>query len=330
MSVCNIYKKLFGDDGKQNSFYCFTEYSDALAGVITDDDHVKVTPSKYILLNLEVTDALANFLQNKYDNITCILRDTKDKGYKDYYLGTLLNIMREYDVWTEGTSESAPVCVGDIDIVSTNTIDGSNYTEWMVNVGPTDKKNYNISLNFSKESVVDKNQYIRGYESEASRASGVAEYGYISSANGEDLYTCTMTPTTTDETEFQFDCVLILMDMEVGGVTYSNIPMGIYVMPDKITKKISDSTIYGQGTSWGLKVAMRFANTVDGSNAISIEEDDQCHFLACIDRLNDTIDMMNAMTKKFNDFYNYTRSLVWEGQPVQAEPKNWVEFNNKK
>lgn len=329
MSVCNIYKKLFGDDGKQNTFYCFSEYSDALAGVITDDEHVKVTPSKYVLLNLDNTEVLGNYLQNKYDNLTCVIRDDKKDNARSYlstYLGTLIYIMRDTDIWTDDTT----VCSGDIDIISTNTIDGCNYTEWMVSVGPTDKRNYELMYVTRKERLTDTETYIRGYASEASRASGIAEYGYESYVNSTDLYTYKMDQVTPpDETEFEFNCVLILMDMEIGGVTYPNIPMGIYVMPDTVTKKISDSTIYGQGTSWGLKVAMRFANTVDGNNSISIEEDDQCHFLACIDRLNDTIDTMNAMTKKFNDFYNYARSLVWEGQSVQAEPKTWVEFTNR-
>lgn len=328
MSVCNIYKKLFGEDGNNNTFYCFTEYSDSLVGVITDDGHVSVTPTKYVLLNLKTTTGLPSMLQNYYDNMTCVVRDDYDHGsdYVSGYLGSLIN-----KLGTGGyISTSDNVCAGDIDIVSTTRIDGCNYTEWMVLVGPTDTRSYKFTLGTDSTLITDSETYIRGYKSDTSRASGVAEYGYTSQANNASLYDCSITQTAApSETSFQFNCVLVLMDVTIGEVVYSNMPMGIYIAKDQITKKISDSTIYGQGTSWGLKVAMRFANTVDGGNEIVFEEDDQCHFLACIDRMNDTIDTMIAMTNKFNDFYNYVRSLVWEGQSVQSEPKNWAEFNNK-
>ncbi len=313
MSVCNLYKKLW--DNETNTFYCFTEYSDALAGVITNDGGVKVDPSRFLLLNIKGLDdeakqtELGKLLQNYYDNATCVLRDDSSANYRYMYLGGLMKKLE-----TSGfidTISGSKYAGGDIDIVSTRTVDGCAYTEWMCYVTPTTKRQFTVTIySTTKKTITDTKTNIRGYEN----SSIDTPYGLTSDANGAEFYQTSVTDTgsgVSGETAFDFNAVLVLMDITIGSVKRTNVPMGICLLKNPVTKTISDSTVYGQGTSWGLKVAMRFANTKDGTNSITVEDNGSASFLACIDRLNTAIDTMNAMTAKFAEFYDDVRNLAW-------------------
>lgn len=314
MSVCNLYKKLW--ENETNTFYCFTEYSDSLAGVITDDGGVKVSPSQFLLLNLKGLDTeakqteLGKLLQNYYDNATCVLRDdTSVSRPADLHLGGLMKKL-EASGFID-TVSGAKYAGGKIDIVSTQTFDGCAYTEWMCYVTPTATRQFTVDIDTTtKKTITDTNTNIRGYKN----SSIDTPYGLTSDTNGAEFYKATVTNTesgVTGETSFDFNAVLVLMDITIGSVTYTNVPMGICLLKNTVTKTISDSTVYGQGTTWGLKVAMRFANTKDGTNSIIVEDSKESNFLACIDRLNTAIDTMNAMTAKFAEFYNDVRNLAW-------------------
>lgn len=309
MSVCNLYKKLW--ENETNTFYCFTEYSDSLAGVITNDGGVSVDPKRFLLLNIKGLDTeakqteLGKLLQNYYDNSTCVMRDDNSTWRKGY-LGGLLNKLK-----TDGFIDldtDTRFAIDDIDIISTRSVDGCTYTEWMCYVKPDKKRTYKIELRNLSKTITDSKTNIRGYEG----SSIDTPYGLTSESNGATFYMTTITETTApSETTFDFNAVLVLMDITIGNVKYENVPMGICLLKNTVTKTISDNTIYGQGTSWGLKVAMRFANTKDGTNSIVVEDSDSVNFLACIDRLNTAIDTMNAMTTKFAEFYDDIRTLAW-------------------
>lgn len=335
MSVCNLFRAM--GENERSIFYTFSEYTNDLADAVNKESDIR--PSGFICLNIDSSkfDDLTDGLQNYYENLQCrerteSLSDTKGDiyKYKEYLLGGLLEMLK--DGTPSGGSTlygpyltSSNVYKGSIDIVGSDIKDGMKYHEIICYLEPTSKLNKTINVNDDdKIAVTNTDTYLQGYHGDSSRntawtTSGMCTFkkfnpnSYASSDN------------------FTFNAIIVLYRYN----DIDDIPLGIYLTKDPVTKVVSSSDIYDQGTSYALRICMRFASTADSSaslpNNVSTSTEDYTaaivRDLQLIDRMNLTIDRFNEMSVKFNDYFNSTQQLVRAYNEATRNVIAWRELS---
>ena len=320
MSVCNIYKS----QGNKPVFYTFSEYMNDLVVNINNDGMSVAQPSRFLCLKLN-KDKIKDinvFLQNYYEDACCTLRDKNVADYRKYLLGGLIDGLIKKGFINE--SDINNIACEDIDLFGDGTIDGMKYDEIICYLNPSTSNNRSLILdeddtvNIGKIITIE-NPYIAGYSRPDDRIEGI---DYISQLTGSDKFPlCTISDpnsNSANKPSFEFNAVIVLYDITLGKDDNSpikNIPLGIYINPNPITKYINDNNIYNQGTSYALRIAMRFATTYDGNiyvedtNAYD-ETRDISSLVSVADRLSKTIDQMFEMTRKFNESTETTRDML--------------------
>lgn len=134
-------------------------------------------------------------------------------------------------------------------------------------------------------------QYIEGYSSDDVGFTGLldieipsgTQYTYDETVCFWDENKQDLEVKTLDDNSFKFNTVIVLYDIYYNVdnedyVKYKDIPLGLYItgtinndgsVTNEITKYVGNSDIYGAGTSYGLRIATRFAAT---PNATTIKE----------------------------------------------------------
>ena len=217
------------------------------------------------------------------------------------------------------------------------------YDEILCYLNPSTSNNYSLNLDEADARIINKSstpenpQYIAGYSREADRIEGI---DYVSLLNNDKFPLCTIgdpNSNSSNITSFEFNAIIVLYDVTLGKEDNSpieNIPLGIYINPNTITKYVNNNDIYNQGTSYALRIAMRFATTYDGSIYIEDtntydETRDISSLVSVADRLSKTIDQMFEMTRKFNDYTNATRDILTAIRN-SASTSNWKSYGDSK
>ena len=337
MSVCNIYKS----QGNKPVFYTFSEYMNDLVVNINNDGMSIARPSRFLCIKLKSIENINKFLQNYYEDACCTLRDTNVENYRKYLLGGLIRGLKE-----KGFIDAADinnVACEDIDLFGDGTIDGMKYDEILCYLNPSTSNNRSLNLDEADVRIINKSstpgnpQYITGYGRPADRIEGI---DYVSQLNNDKFPLCTIgnpNSNSANVTSFEFNAVIVLYDITLGkddNNPIENIPLGIYINPNTITKYVNNNDIYNQGTSYALRIAMRFATTYDGSiyiedtNAYD-ETRDISSLVSVADRLSRTIDQMFEMTRKFNDYTNATRDMLTSIKN-SASTSSWKSYGDSK
>lgn len=337
MSVCNIYKS----QGNKPVFYTFSEYMNDLVVNINNDGMSIARPSRFLCVKLKSIENINKFLQNYYEDACCTLRDKNVTDYRKYLLGGLIDGLIKKGFINE--SDINNIACEDIDLFGDGTIDGMKYDEILCYLNPSTTNNYSLNLDRDDIKIIDKistpenPQYIAGYSREADRIEGI---DYVSLLNNDKFPLCTIgdpNSNSSNITSFEFNAIVVLYDVTLGKEDNSpieNIPLGIYINPNTITKYVNNNDIYNQGTSYALRIAMRFATTYDGSIYIEDtntydETRDISSLVSVADRLSKTIDQMFEMTRKFNDYTNATRDILTAIRN-SASTSNWKSYGDSK
>ena len=343
MSVCNIYKS----QGNKPVFYTFSEYMNDLVVNINNDGMSVAQPSRFLCLKLdeEKINDINVFLQNYYEDACCTLRDTSVDtnvdNYRKYLLGGLIHgLVSKKFIAADDINK---IACEDIDLFGDGTIDGMKYDEIICYLNPSTSNNRSLILDMDKARTIDKistpenPKYITGYDREADRIEGI---DYVSLLNKDKFPLCTISDPNSGSaniTPFDFNAIIVLYDVTLGKEDNSpieNIPLGIYINPNTITKYVNNNDIYNQGTSYALRIAMRFATTYDGSIYIEDtntydETRDISSLVSVADRLSKTIDQMFEMTRRFNDDTNATRDILTAIRN-SASTSNWKSYGDSK
>ena len=358
MSVCNIYKS----QGNKPVFYTFSAYMHALVVNLNNDGMSIARPSRFLCLKLKSIENINVFLQNYYEDACCTLRDknvdTNVENYRKYLLGGLIHGLynKEFiDTSVHNVNELVNddgsikeidinnIACEDIDLFGDGTIDGMKYDEILCYLNPSTSNNRSLNLDMrdtktvNKSSTPDNLKYIAGYDRPADRIEGI---DYVSLLNNDKFPLCTISDPNSGSaniTSFEFNAIIVLYDVTLGKEDNSpieNIPLGIYINPNTITKYVNNNDIYNQGTSYALRIAMRFATTYDGSIYIedtnAYDETRDISSLASVaDRLSKTIDQMFEMTRKFNDYTNATHDILTAIRN-SASTSNWKSYGDSK
>lgn len=351
MSVCNIYKS----QGNKPVFYTFSEYMNDLVVNINNDGMSVAQPSRFLCLKLN-KDKIKDinvFLQNYYEDACCTLRDQNIDDYRKYLLGGLINgLVSKGFIAADDINN---IACEDIDLFGDGTIDGMKYDEIICYLNPSTSNNRSLNLDTDRVRAIDKSsisadpKYIVGYSREADRIDDIDKGGNIDyksqikqDAEGRwpQFPLCTISDSNSSSANkppFEFNAVIVLYDITLGkddNNPIKNIPLGIYINPNTITKYVNNNVIYNQGTSYALRIAMRFATTYDGSiyvedtNAYD-ETRDINSLVSVADRLSKTIDQMFEMTRKFNDYTNATRDMLTSIKN-SASASSWKSYGDSK
>lgn len=352
MSVCNIYKS----QGNKPVFYTFSEYMNDLVVNINNDGMSIARPSRFLCLKLKSAENINVFLQNYYEDACCALRDknvtnvTNVTDYRKYLLGGLIDGLIKKGFINE--SDINNIACEDIDLFGDGTIDGMKYDEIICYLNPSTSNNRSLNLDRDDIKIIDKistpdnPKYIAGYEREADRIEGIDYVSQLNELDTEGNFNsprfplCTISDPNSNSSNiasFKFNAIIVLYDVTLGKEDNSpieNIPLGIYINPNTITKYVNNNDIYNQGTSYALRIAMRFATTYDGSIYIEDtntydETRDISSLVSVADRLSKTIDQMFEMTRKFNDYTNATRDILTAIRN-SASTSNWKSYGDSK
>lgn len=339
MSVCNIYKS--PGEFTKPVFYTFSEYMNDLVVNINNDGMSIARPSRFLCIKLKSIENINKFLQNYYEDACCTLRDNNVENYRKYLLGGLIRGLIKKGFINE--SDINNIACEDIDLFGDSTIDGMKYDEILCYLNPSTSNNRSLNLDADNVRIIDKistpgnPQYIAGYDREADRIDGI---DYVSQLNNDKFPLCTIgnpNSNSANITSFEFNAIIVLYDITLGkddNDPIENIPLGIYINPNTITKYVNNNNIYNQGTSYALRIAMRFATTYDGSiyiedtNAYD-ETRDISSLVSVADRLSRTIDQMFEMTRKFNDYTNATRDMLTSIKN-SASASSWKSYGDSK
>ena len=299
MAVCNIFNELTKETG---TFLTFSQYMEDLTKHASNNAY-KVIPSKFIALNLNVSEytnnTLPKFFQNHFENGCAVAK--KDLGtnwnskqftnlfWKTLIDGGLITIQNN-------------ICedikyIEDINISSYNVIDEMGYSEIYCHI-PNSAKQQNYNFNISEDcSNFWSGDYIEGYNNdEEYKLDEIISYNiptqFSTELHGE-----------LDSQYFTFNAVLVLYNTE----TDADIPMGIFItglisegkMTNYITKYVDSDN--STGTSYGLRICSRFATSL--SNNIQLSVDGNVDYHSDMSRV---LEEMSKTQKKMDDIINKT------------------------
>lgn len=125
-----------------------------------------------------------------------------------------------------------------------------------------------------------------------------------------------------DDSQFKINAIVVLYDIvkktsDVSSVTiYKNIPLGIYFtgmldensneMTNTITKYVSNDAVYGQGTSYGLRVCTRFLADPNSTATIETATESSTNiseFAPVLEQMADTLTGINDLLDNEDDFH---------------------------
>ena len=350
MSVCNIYKS----QGNKPVFYTFSEYMNDLVVNINNDGMSIARPSRFLCIKLdeEKINGINVFLQNYYEDACCTLRDTSVDtnvdNYRKYLLGGLIHgLINKGFIDADAINN---IACEDIDLFGDGTIDGMKYDEIICYLNPSTSNNRSLILDMDRTRAIDKSsisadpQYIAGYSRGEDRVEGDEFYKSQIKQDAEGGWPqfplCTISDpnsNSANESFFEFNAVIVLYDITLGKDDNSpieNIPLGIYINPNPIIKYVNNNDIYNQGTSYALRIAMRFATTYDGrmfiedTNAYD-ETRDISSLVSVADRLSKAIDQMFEMTRKFNKYTETTSDMI-TAIKNSASTTKWQTYGDNK
>ena len=157
-------------------------------------------------------------------------------------------------------------------------------------------------------SIIEKSDEFISYNPDNTNLCG---YDVEDTVSTPEIYKYNITETTPGSTADynEFNSIIVFFKRD-----NIDIPLGIYILPaddEPIKKYTSAEDAYGQGTSYSLKISMRFASSKLCSTVIPDSTvGDEVSFLSVLDKMNIAIDKMMEMTSKFNDYSNTYREKI--------------------
>lgn len=278
MAICNIFKQLTNTSG---TFLTFSQYLEDMTKHNTLHENYHVVPSKFVCLDIDLNktqldldnESLVLVFQNYFENACAILKGSNSRNYnpndsKNLFWRSLI------DTGIIGTDLTEVKYVGDINIYSYDTVGEMGYSEIYCHI-PNEAQCYRHDLTISGDGLTfASGGYIQGYE-----YSDLGDWGKINNPITYTLYDheFNWNKSVIACDKFNVNAIVVMYDVinkSNNDVLFREIPMGIYFtgciieesngnkyIGNSITKYISNSTIYGAGTSYGLRICSRYINT---------------------------------------------------------------------
>lgn len=345
MSKCNLLQPLRNNTG---NYYLFSQYTEDLTKEYTQKDYYRVVPSYFVVADLNVDKipddkdlniVFGEIFQNYYENACSFLRKKVDNWKPEYANYLLWQTLINFGLINVVESKCDNIKhLGDINIYNNSSKDGVSYNELYCLIDGNAKHGIFSFTKLKQSSIFYPNpsEYIEGFEEERYRYENallsfeVGDYEdsdiiYNSNSKGyrifdsEILYDNEGDKTNVDS--FKFNTIILFYDIYSGtNKLHAGIPMGMYVtgvidnakkvITNSITKYISNDDIYGQGTSYGLRVCSKYLSTQNATVFVdSIAEFDDIYdtYSKLMTNMNESQVLMEQISKeavKYNSQIN--------------------------
>lgn len=331
MAVCNLFKTL---SNKTGNFLLFSQYSEDLTENFLKPSEYHITPSKFIALNINYdkynNSTLPRLFQNFFENGCAYLRSLGNwypwKSRENFW-----RCMEKFGFMTPTNSKCPQIVyVGDINMQSYDTHNGIGYSEIYCYI-PNDASRSTYSFQYSGtfNQLSYPSNYIMGYGESDNVPLGAKitvpeekEYsdGLFYSFNEiKDI--------GKPETFFEFNTIVVLYDIlnssgeviSLGNNKLQDIPLGIYftgtidagTMTNKVTKYVSNDSIFGAGTSYGLRICSRFSSQAQGTKLMSVNSDGTSAGLSeALSEMSETIVKMNEVINNMYVSQSYMKEAL--------------------
>lgn len=340
MAVCNIFNNLIENT---NNFLLFSQYTEDLGKMTTAPALYRVVPSKFLALNIN-TENIAELLMKKYENGCAYIRSnyTPDIfSFVNIAKNLLWNMLFSENILTTEVQDDTPASYipqikycGTIDIQSYEQDSGMGYSEiycWIPNDAM--ETHYECSKIGDSQEIICNDQWLSGFT-----ASDQEKTTIDLSIDNEIIYLPDRQYVMSFENEqsdqglnsvviksnyFEFNSILILYDIEyinsdgIIGKLYTDIPLGLWINENSelIKKFVSNEDIYGQGTSYGLKILSRFTPTPNNDTIknvdIKIENNENlADYSRVMSGFADINTQISSLLKTLYDYYQTPKELL--------------------
>ena len=228
--------------------------------------------------------------------------------------------------------------VGDINMESYDTENGVGYDEIFCYIPNDNKKVLGKIINNTPSTATEleyNKNYIEGYKTNDFVEGSNMVWGGTWRQGQEETYTYDglngyiydySYRTDFDYSEisgdksYSFNTIVPCYDVVTeSGITYENIPMGIYftgciadgVMKHSVTIYTTNEDIYNEGTSYGLRICMRFTPSIFDNASITVTDkqvstlnDVMLEFENTIDKLNEFTSSNTSQLTQIKELYN--------------------------
>lgn len=384
MAICNLFKKLEKHTG---NFLMFSQYIDDLTKMYTQPGQMRVTPTKFIALNIDyktwfekqsndgfsyANELIPTYFQNYFENGCAVVKDylsekikktesneIQAEGWTPNHAKNLFwNAMIDTNIAgnngfihvnKDGDDKyliNEVVYIGDINMQNYNSYDNIGYNEIYCHI-PSEGKKIQFKSNVDYFDVTAEGKepvtftgMIKGYNEQIEGALSMNinnTYTYYFQKSNDALGNLSDEYITDldDEQKFEFNTLVLLYDLSTNNydgseatVEYTNIPMGIYFsgivddegkMTNSTIKYVTNDSIYGAGTSYGVRICNRFIanqnsdyyvdHTYDDLGDYQISNTELLSEVAeTMTRLNDLIDKQHTDLKLVKDLLTEVRA----------------------
>lgn len=276
MAVCNIFNSLSKNTG---TFLTFSQYAESMT-----DTTKKVVPSKFVAININnakidlSNSSIPKTLQDYYENGVAVIKNKGEWKYK-YSKDLFWRTMFDHFIENEDIKY-----IGDINIQSYEEYGGTGYSEIYCYV-PNEAGELECELvpNSTTKTIDTRNKgaHLEGYENQIDTWYNIEQnidYKVTNENSTDDIDGVTNNwydnlkgiYKNTDDAYYTFNTIVVLydvVDIQNNEIIRNNLPMGIYFtgsydepaqeLTNYVTKYISSPEIYGQGTSYGLRICTK-------------------------------------------------------------------------
>lgn len=245
---------------------------------------------------------------------------------------------------------------GDINLQSYTEEDNMGYNEIYCYV-PNDARRheYCVKQQDPGDYVEYDREYIEGYNSDDEGFTGLldikipsnTQYSYGESVSFLDEHDEYLEDVALEDGSFDFNTVIVLYDIYYkvdndNEVRYRDIPLGLYItgtinedgtVSNSVTKYVSNSDIYGAGTSYGLRIATRFSATPNATYIKEIVVDggsDYTEFTKVMSSFSETQAKMNAVLSTVDQNENNIKNQLSSFKNYRTNIPYIVEVNGTK
>lgn len=338
MAVCNIFNSLSKNTG---TFLTFSQYAESMT-----DTTKKVVPSKFVAININNSNAkidlsnssIPKTLQDYYENGVAVIKNKGEWKYK-YSKDLFWRTMFDHFITNDDIKY-----IGDINIQSYEEYGGTGYSEIYCYVpNEAGDVEYELVPDSTTKTIDTRNKgaQLEGYEDQVGTWYDLEhkiEYKVTDEESAVDIDGVTNNwydnlkgiYKNTDDAYYTFNTIVVLydvVDIQNNKIILNNLPMGIYFtglydettqeLTNYVTKYISSQEIYGQGTSYGLRLCTKH---ITGSTSSAINE----HQIS-----NDTkselcyaLTQMSQSQSKMDEVINHTYNCVQNYKDLATVFKN--------
>lgn len=341
---CNLFKKLSSTTGE---FLMFSQFTEDLARQATDGAGYRVSPSKFIAMDISGTDGVSNtkipeILQNYYEDTIVRLKEEISNDDNHQWDPRDCNALLWNAFNTVGINCEHIRYIGDINFYNNHDVNNMIYDEIYCHIPASARREEyeeSASDRVGYESISYANPpsgvYVSGWDGDtypsdtelsgisAAEVKTVGESGLVPAVM-VDTFSETQ-PTYSEDSSYNVNMIVVYYDVyNYSDATtpqqlYGNIPLGVYFTSkveggefvNQIVKYVNNEDTFGQGSSYGIRIMTRLTPSANNTGFIEVGQDSDVASLAVMmGQLGDTIQSIRSLCGDHAELFNSIKDHI--------------------